>query len=210
MKRIILLFTYITFFSACHAQINAVTETGEVVILYEDGTWKYTNNSDQSDNDIIMNPISFEKNINSTFLLKSTKINIGFWLNPNKWKFEKAVDNPDAEYELVLKEEDLYSMIISEKLEIPLTNLRNIALENGRNRSPDLHIIKEEYRIVNGLKVLLLHMNGTVEGIKFSYYGYYYSSSNGVVQFITYTSQNLLNTYKEDIEELLNGIVELE
>ena len=70
-------------------------------------------------------------------------------------------------------------------------------------------VVKEEFRNVNGMKVLLLHMNGTIQGIKFSYYGYYYSNSNGTVQFITYTSQNLLDGFKSKIEDLLNGIVEL-
>ena len=70
-------------------------------------------------------------------------------------------------------------------------------------------ITKEEYRIVNGAKVLLLQMNGTMQGIKFSYYGYYFSNSNGTVQFVTYTSTNLITSYLPKIELLLNGIVEL-
>ena len=100
-------------------------------------------------------------------------------------------------------------MIISEKMEIPLETLKSIALNNGRKAAPDLKITKEEYRIVNGAKVLLLQMNGTMQGIKFSYYGYYFSNSNGTVQFVTYTSTNLITSYLPKIELLLNGIVEL-
>lgn len=209
MKKMFFLLTCLVFVSICHAQKKAVTETGEEVILFEDGTWKHANESDQANVEIQTNPNKFKKSDNSTFLLKSTRLNVGFWINPKKWKFQKAVENPDAEYELELKGEDLYSMVISEKVEIPLTTLKEIALENGRAISPDVHIFKEEYRTVNGLKVLLLQMNGTMQGIKFSYYGYYYSNPNGTVQFITYTAQNLLETYIKDIEELLNGFVEL-
>lgn len=60
-----------------------------------------------------------------------------------------------------------------------------------------------------GVKVLLLQMNGTMQGIRFSYYGYYFSNSNGTVQFVTYTSTNLITSYLPKIELLLNGIVEL-
>lgn len=74
--------------------------------------------------------------------------------------------------------------------------------------SADLKIVKEEYRTVNGIKVLLFQMNGTTQGIKFSYYGYYYSNENGSVQFITYASQKLIQTYFEECETLLNGLVE--
>ena len=125
------------------------------------------------------------------------------------WSFNTPTDNPEAEYELQLKDGDLYGLIITEKVEIPIETLKVIALENAKAAAPNMSIVKEEFRNVNGLKVLLLHMNGTIQGIKFSYYGYYYSNSNGTVQFITYTSQNLLDGFKSKIEDLLNGIVEL-
>jgi len=53
----------------------------------------------------------------------------------------------------------------------------------------------------------LIQMDGTTQGIRFSYYGYYFSNSNGTIQFVTYTSQNLLDNYVNDCEELLNGFV---
>jgi hypothetical protein len=190
------------------AQKKAITENGEEVILYNDGTWKYENEEGKTV-EITFNPTSFSKGKKATFLLKSTKNNLGFWLDPSKWSFKKALNNEHAEYELQYKEGDLYAMIISERVEIPLENLRGIAIENGKSVAPDLKIVKEEYRTVNGLKVLLLQMNGTLQGVKFSYYGYYYSNSEGTVQFITYTSQNLLEKHKSTCEELLNGIVEI-
>jgi len=210
MRLLTVLFTCLMINSVCHAQIKAITETGEEVILYDDGTWKYTKKSDQKNKDIKTNPQEFKKSKNSTFLLKSTKLNIGIWLNPKKWKFEKSIQNPDAEYELQLKGEDLYGMVITEKIKIPLLNLKNIAFENGRAAIPDLQIIKQEYRTINGLKVLMLKMEGSLQGINLTYYGYYFSNSNGTVQLLTYTSQDLVKEYFEDIEELLNGFVELE
>jgi len=209
MKRITLLLFCLVLIINVNAQQKAITEMGEEVILYEDGTWKYQNTNDLKEKDIPTNSKKFKKDDNSTFLLKSSKSNIGFWLNPKVWSFKKATDNPDAEYELELKDGDLYGMIISEKVEIPLKTLRFIALENGKASSPDLEIVEEEYRTVNGLKVLFLHMNGTIQGIKFSYYGYYFSSVNGTVQYITYTFQNLINDYKKECEKLLNGLVEI-
>ncbi|MCK4662415.1 MAG: hypothetical protein KAT68_06095 [Bacteroidales bacterium] len=209
MKKLIVILICCSTALFVQAQKKAVTETGDEVILYDDGTWKYVNDTDIENNEIPTNSKKFEKSDNSTFLLKSTKLDVGVWLDTKKWSFKKAGDNPEAEYELKLKIGDLYGMIISEKIEIPLKSLKGIALENGKTAAPDLHIVKEEYRNVNGLTILLLQMNGTMQGIKFSYYGYYFSNSNGTVQFITYTSQNLLDEYKNDCEELLNGLVEI-
>ena len=209
MKGTLLLLISLFFVNLIQAQQKAVTETGEEVILFEDGTWKYQNEDQISQKETPTNKKKFKKDKESTFLLKSNKLNIGVYLNPKKWSFKKATNNPEAEFELQLKGGDLYGMIITEKVEIPFETLKSIALENGKASAPDLKIVKEEYRIVNGLKVLLLQLNGTMQGIKFSYYGYYFSSPNGTVQFITYTSQNLLDSYKPDSEKLLNGFVEI-
>ncbi len=209
MKKIILVLISLLAVSLSQAQIKAITETGEEVILYNDGTWKYQNEDVTLEKEIPTNSNIFEKDKASTFLLKSKKLNTGIYINPKKWSFKKATNNPEAEYEFQLKDGDLYGMVITEKVEIPLETLKSIALENGKAVAPDLKIIKEEYRIVNGLKVLLLHMNGTMQGIKFSYYGYYFSNANGTVQLITYTSQNLLDSYKSESEKLLNGFVEI-
>ncbi|SFS31984.1 hypothetical protein SAMN04488006_0627 [Lutibacter maritimus] len=209
MKRITLLLSCLLIISLSQAQQKAVTETGEEVILFDDGTWEYKNGEHIEETEIPTNSKKFEKDENSTFLLKSTKFNVGFWLNPKIWSFKKSTDNPDSEYELQLKGGDLYGIIISEKVHIPLETMKSIALENGKSVAPDLKIVKEEYRTVNGFKVLLLQMNGTMQGIKVSYYSYYFSNTNGTVQFVTYTSQNLIDSYSSEIEKLLNGFVEL-
>lgn len=210
MKITILLFFYLLLINLVSAQQKAVTETGEEVVLFDNGTWEYQNKDYLKETEIPTNSTVFKKDDDySTFLLKSNITNVGFHLNPKVWSFKKATDNADAEYELQLKEGDLYGLVISEKVEIPLLTLKSVAFETARSSAPDLKIIKEEYRIVNGIKVLLLQMNGTIQGIKFSYYGYYFSNAGGTTQFLTYTSQNLLEGYKEECEKLLNGLVEI-
>tara|TARA_B100000963_G_scaffold350383_1_gene360574 strand:+ start:341 stop:967 length:627 start_codon:yes stop_codon:yes gene_type:complete len=189
------------------AQKSAVTDTGQEVVLYDDGTWKYKNKNDV-EKEIPTNAKKFKKNDKSTFLLKSSKFNVGFWLNAKKWSFKKATNNEEAEYELQLKNGDLYGLIITEKASIPLKTLKSIALENAKSVAPDITVVNEEYRTVNGSKVLLMQMNGTLQGIKVSYYGYYFSNNNGTLQFLTYTSQNVLKDYINEMEDLLNGLVE--
>lgn len=209
MKKVIILIFNLILAQFVLAQQKAVTEKGEEVILLQDGTWKYVQENNNLDNEIKTNTSKFKKNDEATFLLKSNKVKIGFWLNSKIWSFKKATNNSEAEYELQLKDGDLYGMVISEKIQIPIETLKSIAIKNASEVAPDVKIMKEEYRIVNGIKVLLLQMNGTMQGISFSYLGYYYSNNSGTVQFVTYTSSNLLESYLPKIESLLNGIVEL-
>jgi hypothetical protein len=193
-----------------YAQKKARTETGEDVFLFEDGTWKFAQEVSDQPTEIPSNPKQYEKNPKSTLLLKSTRLKVGIWLDAKKWTYSDSKSNEDAEFEFQMKDSDLYAMLITEKIEIPLTTLRNIALENGRAVAPDLRIIKEEYRTVNGLRVLLLQMDGTMQGIKITYYGYYYSSADGTIQFITYTSQSLFHEYLPECENLLNGFSKID
>jgi hypothetical protein len=192
-----------------NAQIKAVTEKGDEVWLKDDGTWAYVNDTEEKSIEIPFNKKEFKKEQGSTFLLKSSKANLGFWLDSKKWSFTKETSNPSSEYELQCKDKDLYGMILIEKIEIPLETLKGIAFKNAQEAAPDMKIIKEEYRTVNGLKVLLMQMNGSMQGIKFSYYGYYFSNKNGSVQYVTYTAQNLMSEYENECDILLNGLVEL-
>ena len=210
MKTYFFLCGFLFFTLATYAQKKAVTETGEEVILYDDGTWKYANDSTKEEVTISTNSKIFKKSTNATFLVKSIKSNTGIWINTKKWSFKKGVSNEDAEYEFELKDKDLYGMMITERIEIPLEALKKAALENAKTAAPDIKIIKQEYRNVNDKKILMLQMNGTADGIKFSYFGYYFSNAKGTVQLVTYTSQGLFNEMMNEAEELLNGLVTVE
>ena len=209
MRKIILLSLILTSSVFLNAQINAVTETGDEVILYQDGTWKYLNNISAERKQIPVNPKKYLKDEKSTFLVKSKKLNIGIWINPKIWSFKKSTDKDASEFEFEKKGDDLYGMLISEKVEIPIENLIDIAIENAKSVSPDVKVVKREYRNVNGVQVLLMQLVGTIQGVKFTYYGYYYSNSNGTIQLIAYTSENLFNEYLDEIELFLNGFVKL-
>lgn len=209
MKRIITLGLLLISLSSIQAQINAITNTGEEVVLYDDGTWKYVNEGTLSALEIKTNEKAFTKDKNSSFIVKSTKVDIGIWINPKAWTFTKGISNEDAEFQFQKKGEDLYGMLIAEKLQIPIETLKNIAFQNAKNASSDIRVVSEEYRTVNGIKVLMMQMAGTVQGLKVAYIGYYYSNESGTIQLLTYTGENLLNDYRDDIEVFLNGLVKL-
>ena len=206
-KRIItsiLILTFCMLSEKLYSQTNAITEFGDNIILYDNGTWEFK--EIRSLSETRKNPKTFNKPNASSFLLKSKKANIGIWLNNKKWGFEKATNNVDAEYEFNFKNGDVYAMAIIEEVEIPLETLSSIALETLIEASPNARIINKEYRNVNGLEVLFMRMDGTIEGIDFSYFGYYFSNKSGTIQLITYSSKNVIDKYKNQCEEFLNGI----
>lgn len=190
------------------ADQKAVTEEGDMVILHDDGTWVYEDGKADSVDVIKTNPKKFVKNKDSVFLLKSTKTNSAFWINPKKWSFEKNVNNHDsAEYTFNVKGSDLYGMVISEQIEVDVDELVKLAFNNAKNVAAGMKVVKKEYRVVNGNKVIYMEMEGTIQSIKFTYLGYYFSNSSGSTQFLTYTGSGLVDKYRADIDDLLNGFV---
>ncbi|MCC5946463.1 MAG: hypothetical protein JJT94_16140 [Bernardetiaceae bacterium] len=214
MKKII--FTAVMLFSIhlTNAQINAITETGDEVILYNDGTWKYLDDKGAAgeiavDKKIYVNDKKITVEKESSFLVKSNKLNIGVWINPKKWTFAKGKDNDAQEFQFQMKGNDLYAALITEKIQIPVESLRELVVINAKSVANDIEVVKEEYRNVNGVQVLMLKMIATMQGVRFIYCGYYYSNANGTVQLITYTGENLFENYLTEIELLLNGLVDL-
>jgi len=189
-----------------YAGQKAITDTGEIVILNSDGTWEYPDDSKKAKNIIEINKKIFQKPSTSAFLLKSVKNKSAFWINTDKWSFKKEKISEAAEYAFQLKGEDLYGTAITERMDIPIESFVDIALSNAQDEAPDAKIIDQEYRIVNGKKVLYLEITGTMNNIKFAYLGYYYSDVSGVTQFIAYTSNSLINRYKSEINDFLNGL----
>lgn len=207
MKQLIILCHFVFLITVSIGQITAVTNNGDEVVLYSDGTWKYVNSNQQEQGKIDTNKTEFSKPINSTFIVKSNKLNCGIYIDPKKWGFVKSGSDEDSEFSFNLKGKDGYGLLIAEKTEIPVETLRDVAIENAKDAEPDITITNQEYRKVNNNTVILLQMNGTLKGMKITYLGYYFSSPEGSIQLITYAATNLFKEHKSDLEEFLNGFV---
>jgi len=211
MKRLFLIFILSSFLSSLKSQTKALTESGREVVLYENGTWKYLNDSLNTNADdsteLKLNPKAFFKTAAATFLVKSKVFNVGVSIDPAKWKFHKPEKGDEAiEYQFTSKSSDLFAMMLTEKTDIPLSSMANIALINAKKASVDARIVHQEYRMVNDKKVLCLELHGTVQNIKFVFMGYYYTNDNGTLQLVGYTTEKLFEKDKKEMEELLNGL----
>lgn len=214
LKNFFLLIFLLIVFCGTSAQINAITDNGKQVVLFDNGTWKYMKDSTSEDikNDSLkINPLKFSKPKTANFLVKSNIVNIGIYIDPNKWTFSLHRDNEvNPEYRFTLKNGDGYALLVSEKTPIDLESLKEIALINAQKASIDAKIISSEYRIVNNKKILCLKMTGTIKDIRFEYFGYYYSNENGTIQLLTYTSQKVFDNLNKEFEDFLNGLIEIE
>ncbi len=191
------------------AQQPATTDDGKRVLLHDNGKWEYVK-EDVDSAAGQSNLKSYTKPATAKTLAKSEKNNFAVWYDNKKWKIDEDPSNEASEFSFRLLKGDGYAMAITERIEIDINNLKEVALANARNAAPDITLEKEELRIVNGKKVKFLQMSGTASGVKFTYVGYYYSDESGTIQLVCFTGRNLLKVYLKDFEELLNGLVTIE
>ncbi len=181
--------------------IDATTGDGKRVILKPDGTWAYAKPPPAK-----ATGKGFKRPATSTKVLKSKKGFYEIWYDPSKW-ISNPPSNPEAEFEFRHSSGDAYGMAIAERLAMPMATLKQVAINNAKNAAPDLKVVQQGERTVNGTKVTWMKMNGTIEGIKFTYYGYYWTGGAGSLQLVMYTGQNLFNEFKKDFDAFLNGLV---
>ncbi len=192
------------------AQQRALTEDGKEVVLFDNGTWKFVNESDAKVLEtIVTNNNLFEKPKTASFLMKSKKLDVGVYFDPKKWKLATQNISPHVEYFFTDRgnTEGLFGFMMTEKVQIAtLKNLKELIIENV-NRNVDFFRLKEsEYRTVNGMKVLYIRYAANTKGMDFEYAGYYYINSDGYAGVVGFSSQKMFESNFDAIQELINGI----
>ncbi len=183
------------------SDIEATTPDGRKVILRDDGTWSFQAAAQTATRGLTARPAG------ATSVLQSKKGFMELWYDPTRWVQRSNTMNDSAEFTLEHSAGDGYVMAIVERIAIPYESLPGIALANARSSAPDARVSLQEERTVNGVKLHVLQTDGSIDGIPFRYYGYYWSGKAGTLQVIAFTSQNLFDEMAGDFTGLLNGIV---
>jgi len=185
--------------AALAQDLKATTEDGRSVILHRDGTWDFEKASSLS-------ATAYRRPAKADKKISGKHESYAVWYDSSIWSVAPAASNSDAEYEFSHRDGDAYAMVIHERIEMDINTLRDIALSNARGAAPDAQITLEETRKIGDTDLLCLQIEGTIQTIKFKYYGYYYAGPAGTLQFLTYTGRNLFPEYEPDLVNLLNGL----
>lgn len=124
--------------------------------------------------------------------------------DPAKWTPNRATQ-PNVT-ELVHVSGDAYLRVITERVEVASDQLAEAALVNARTASRDVRVVSESWRVVNGLRTLVLRLDGMTNGARFSYYNQMYSDPAGTVYLTGWTGANLFDRYRRDFLELFAGL----
>lgn len=211
MKKLIIT-TLILLSYQADAQIKAVTDEGKEVVLFDNGTWKFANESDAAVLETITtNETPFTKDKASTFLYRSKKVNAGVYVNPKIWKITDAFKTPVLEYAFVNSlNPNTFGLLVSENIEVgSLKNLKELVVISTKNRSDYFKLKESEYRTVNGLKVLYLRYIANTKGLDFEYQMYAFLTDNGYCSLTSYAFAKYFDQYKKELDQYINGLVEV-
>lgn len=183
---------------------RARTETGKEVLLYPDGTWKQV----EEVKPLSSRPGTYDKPASAQKVFKSKTGVCGIWLDESKWKSSsrKSLEESDFEFMFEHTAGDAYAGVIIERIAMPLSGLKQTALEALKETHSNVKVISEEKRVVNGHEVLCLIIETTINQIPLTFYNYYYAGKAGSIQLVTWTGTNLFDEYKQDLTNFLNGL----
>ncbi|KFC20850.1 hypothetical protein [Epilithonimonas lactis] len=211
MKKITFLFLIFNY-SFLTSQIKALTEDGREVVLLENKTWRFVNETDEKTlSDIQTNETPVIKSSASTFLMRSKKVDAGIYINPKKWKTIKMSVLPTAEYtfqSLIDPSTMILGSLMSENAPIQtLKNLRDILLGSIQSEADYFKLNKSEYRTVNGIKVLFIDYSLNTSGMDFHYIGNYYLTEDGYCNVVVFSYEKDFEKNQSEMLHLINGLV---
>jgi hypothetical protein len=127
------------------------------------------------------------------------------WVDGARWKAQKSTQG-DAFFLLTHRRGDAWVVVVAERIAAPLPTLKKLALEHARQTATDVRLTREEWRRVNGLEVLCLQFDATVQGIPLTYFGYYHSHETGTIQVLAYAGQQEFPELQNEFSGVLNGL----
>ncbi len=192
------------------AQIKAITDTGDEVLLFNDKTWKFKSEKTVS---IQKSTNYFSKGSNSTFLVKSKINGFGVHINPKSFEFKRDSKNSDNEFDFTNRKKTTYGFMINEGIEIPLSTLREFKINSLKDKVTSLDILDDEYRIVNGITILYLRIRAITKDTgetPIIFCMYFATAKSSTTQLISWTTETNFYKSSDEIFELLNGISKLD
>ena len=205
----IFIFCLLLLNTAAFSQVRGLTDDGKEVVLFDNGTWKFVNESDAKTLETITtNDFIFKKNKDAKSLMRSKKMDVGIYFNPEIWKASREKIGPYVEFMFRANSEDqLVGLMITEKIQIKtLKNLKDILLTSVQKSADYFRLKESEYRNVNGLKVLYLRYIANTKGLDFEYVANYYLNDFGYCGVVAFASQSNFDKNSTQLQDLLNGI----
>ena len=183
--------------------LRATTEDGRAVVLQSDGTWTFFRPSSNTSG--LQDLVSYQKPALANTAFQTVVEPFAVMYNPADWSLQESTGNVTRR-QFMHRSGGLYGIVIAEKIPLTTEGIKDIAIANARKAAPDTQVLMEERRIVNGQELIAMKMAGTIQNVKFMYYGNYYGDDNGEIQVLCFTAISVFANYEKDCLDFINGL----
>lgn len=195
MKKITMLFVIsVSMIFSINADSRIVVVDGKKIILYDNFSWEYFDESAQKNHGII----TLLKGPSSTKIYINKQKNYQVSINEQEWNETKSI-NQEAEFQFINQDKTGYCVVIYDGLPIPLENMEKILIDNAQRIDPAAKLISVEKCIVNNAHGELVTYTASTNGLDFTFFSFITSNeANGTIQFTFFT----LSSYFENLRPL--------
>jgi hypothetical protein len=124
------------------------------------------------------------------------------WYLPSEWK---RASTESGVTQFANNNGFVHGRVITESAVITLDDLEKVALDNARSVDPSAKIVSRSFRIVNGVRMMVLRFDATVDKAPLAFYGHYYSDRSGTLQIIGWATHSLFESARPIIEGFVSG-----
>jgi len=121
---------------------------------------------------------------------------------PDEWKPEKG-DDPGV-FLFAHAEGNLRLRVVTNRIETPIDRMPEEQLATVKSVSQNVNLTRQGWRSVNGVRMLFVEMEATIQGVPLKYFTHFYSDASGAIEIRAFTP-GLLEEYRQKIECFVSG-----
>lgn len=155
--------------------------------------------------DYILIPV-YTRPVSATTELEIKDDKAYLWINNNFWIKADLDLNPESVFEFEHIDGEVKALCLYDKTEMTIEELRELVITNAKHAAYNAKVVFEEIRLVNGSEMLCMRIEGSINLVPFTYFGYYYAGPIGSIQLITISSPQIFDDYEFELESFLDGL----
>lgn len=130
----------------------------------------------------------------------------GVWVDDLKWQIE-AQRSKSMDYSFATKGREVVGLVGSDTTHRSVDEVRDAVLRDWQASQQNVHVVREERRVVNGSMISTFVIDVSIDGQPYSATSYVYTGAQGTVGLTALVKRDAADRAAGDIAELLNGLV---
>ena len=100
----------------------------------------------------------------------------------------------------------VYALLVADEIPVRTEAMKNVILDNAASGGFQTQLLVDEIKETNGRNLGYIRMAASAKGVDFMFDGRYFGDTDGNVQLMCYTGQQLFHKYQAECAQFLAGL----